>query len=495
MSDKSTIQEQPVSAKANVPIVPESVSNTDFVPFEERKFVGDHIRSTETASIFPDNRPVEPRVFVTSAIKITPAELDDEFHKLHTPWKPQAPCYTVKDWRRSVVFRTLPQVPKPSDISLDLAADKIPKQQVFQRKSTRTKTPYLSVSPRLKTPGRPKASFRRSAKRTPRSRRIVGKNRVIAKADGDETLASALHESSAPKSQDEQKEKGKQPVIEDLESQSEAELIDGKPLLAVENQQKAVHLALRTFGPSSQRVRKSCEKLIVLCNSIAMSLIKGQRSETAYDLLERALNLTRRTGPLQRHKSTRQKLQAATLNNIGCYWKNCREYGHALRYLKKASELEAKTMGLSTEAESPARTHLNLCSVLSALGRHTQALDHARVAKKVLEIDQIRFIKSGGSDKEALRKFSQLHIVALHNMAVEEMWLFRFEKARMVFEQALVALTKLDLPEGSRLKLEICEGLEEAKTAQGRVESSVARVRKKKELRRQNKKGVTPRDE
>ena len=215
-----------------------------------------------------------------------------------------------------------------------------------------------------------------------------------------------------------------------------------------------------------------------------MRMISGDRAELAYEILEKALAVSRKSGPMARHPNTRKRLRAATLNNMGCYWKSRREYGQALRFLQKAANLEAKTMGVSAEADSPARTHLNLCSVLSALGRHAQALDHARVAKKVLEIDRVRFIKADGSEVDAVEKFAQLRVVALHNIAVEQMWLFRYASSKAVFEQALAGLDKVPASETKGLRDEILQGLEEASLALQKEESSVARVQEKKALTR-----------
>ena len=500
-----------------------------FVPFGERNFVGEHTRNTESAITFPDNRPLEPRVFFTKATTITRGELDDKFHELHTPWKDQVPCYTVKDWRRSVAFRTLPPVPKPSDIALNArisprndsapATQRTSMQSGGQSRGSSNggKTPYLNMSPLLKTPGRPqKGTPRRGNKSTPRNRRIsrqttprssTGKEHTPRDASGNisngiiagssdrnvlalpKTVTPQKHKKIRPQAQINQS-----PTIEDFEQKSLNCLSRGKPFSAIGHQRSAIDVTIKTFGLSSQRIRASCERFIVLCNSIAMGMINGKRAELAYEILEKALAVSTKSGPMSRHANTRKRMRAATLNNMGCYWKSRREYGQALRFLQKAASLEAKTMGVSAEADSPARTHLNLCSVLSALGRHAQALDHACVAKKVLEVDRRRFVKAGGSEAGARQKFAQLRVVALHNMAVEEMWLFRYANSRVIFEQALAAVDEVPASETTgltRLREEISQGLEEASMALEKEESSVIRVREKKaSLKREPTVGV-----
>ena len=69
---------------------------------------------------------------------------------------------------------------------------------------------------------------------------------------------------------------------------------------------------------------------------------------------------------------------AATFNNVACL---CRQEGKcedALLYLKKVLQMEQ----LSSSADIPT-THLNICAVLSQLGRHRQAVSHAEQARGV----------------------------------------------------------------------------------------------------------------
>ncbi len=55
----------------------------------------------------------------------------------------------------------------------------------------------------------------------------------------------------------------------------------------------------------------------------------------------------------------------------------------ALNYCRKALGIESKV----TEKVKSADTHLNLCAILSELGRHEKALVHARIALKQLLLE------------------------------------------------------------------------------------------------------------
>jgi len=52
----------------------------------------------------------------------------------------------------------------------------------------------------------------------------------------------------------------------------------------------------------------------------------------------------------------------------------------ALQYVDDALRIEISVGG----ADSPATTHLNMCAILSALGRHESALQHAQCALRLL---------------------------------------------------------------------------------------------------------------
>lgn len=54
----------------------------------------------------------------------------------------------------------------------------------------------------------------------------------------------------------------------------------------------------------------------------------------------------------------------------------------ALQYLQKALKIESRI----ERVQNPADTHLNCCAVLSQLGRHQSALEHAQSALILLQV-------------------------------------------------------------------------------------------------------------
>lgn len=61
------------------------------------------------------------------------------------------------------------------------------------------------------------------------------------------------------------------------------------------------------------------------------------------------------------------KYTAVTYNNYACYYRKTGKHRTALMYLQSALELEWK----DKKHETLSDTYLNLCAVLSQLGRHS----------------------------------------------------------------------------------------------------------------------------
>ena len=108
-----------------------------------------------------------------------------------------------------------------------------------------------------------------------------------------------------------------------------------------------------------------------LCNLLALSFLQKEDFSRVDDLLRRAEVLTERD-PAGR---------AVTYNNWACYLRQLGKLHSALSFLRRALDLEDTLPAV----KNPADTRINLCSVLSQLHRHEEALEHA---KKGLDLIQ-----------------------------------------------------------------------------------------------------------
>merc|ERR1712066_660378 len=66
----------------------------------------------------------------------------------------------------------------------------------------------------------------------------------------------------------------------------------------------------------------------------------------------------------------------------GCFYKSMGKLHTALQYLKKAQKIEERP---NSRCQNPAGTHLNLCALLSQMGKHPEALNHANKALQLLK--------------------------------------------------------------------------------------------------------------
>ena len=68
---------------------------------------------------------------------------------------------------------------------------------------------------------------------------------------------------------------------------------------------------------------------------------------------------------------TQARMQALSLNNMACFFERKGLLQDSVSHLERAVEIEAG----DEHCENPAGSHLNLCAVLSQLGRH-QEVNH-----------------------------------------------------------------------------------------------------------------------
>ncbi|EQC27239.1 hypothetical protein SDRG_14955 [Saprolegnia diclina VS20] len=144
----------------------------------------------------------------------------------------------------------------------------------------------------------------------------------------------------------------------------------------------ALDLLRTVFGLDDANVQAMYEEHILCCNAVAMQSLSQGQSEDALRLLTTADQHTASDGPLYANVATRKRLRAITLNNFACYAKKHGQLHAAIQYLEKTLALESASSG--AKAENPAGTHLNICAILSAMGRHLRAADHARCAVELL---------------------------------------------------------------------------------------------------------------
>ncbi|KAG7390213.1 hypothetical protein PHYBOEH_007064 [Phytophthora boehmeriae] len=187
----------------------------------------------------------------------------------------------------------------------------------------------------------------------------------------------------------------------------------GNYLKAFDCMERALVLRRHFFGVDSQEVLHACRALAEMCNLLAMSFLQQDNYAVTIDLLKKAELLTQHHHPDER---------ATTLNNLACYYRRLGKLHAAMTSLKRALELEKGLANVRNAAD----TQLNMCAVLSQLGKHQEALEHAQEALITLQegfIQGKRTAETATTDGDAKLDRISVMCIAYHNIGVEQEYL------------------------------------------------------------------------
>lgn len=179
----------------------------------------------------------------------------------------------------------------------------------------------------------------------------------------------------------------------------------GKYMEALECMERGLVLRQHFFGTDSEEVWDACKTVGELCNLLAMTYLQQSDFANAEQLLRKAEIL---------HQNDDKGL-AVTYNNLACFYRRKGKLRTALKFLKKCLRIESTV----AEVDNPGDTHLNMCAVLSQLGRHGQALEHARVALILLQ-EELFSPSDTGAPRELSADRIAVLAIAYHNIGVEQ---------------------------------------------------------------------------
>lgn len=211
----------------------------------------------------------------------------------------------------------------------------------------------------------------------------------------------------------------------------------GNYLKAFDCMERALVLRRHFFGLESVEVIQACRALAEMCNLLAMSFLQQDNYGVTIDLLKKAEILTQQHHPAEK---------ATTLNNLACYYRRLGKLHAAMKSLKSAVEIERRLGNVRNAAD----TLLNLCAVLSQLGKHDQALAHAQEALIVLQEDIFRGAKQipddTATDASATAKLDRVSVmcIAYHNIGVEQEFLKAFDEAVQSYKKVSLPRCQLD---------------------------------------------------
>ena len=140
------------------------------------------------------------------------------------------------------------------------------------------------------------------------------------------------------------------------------------------------------------------------------------------------------------------KYRAVTYNNFACIFRRTKKLRSALSYLEKALEIEYHYLHFSDESVddclqvlNPTDIHLNICAILSQMGRHELALQHAMKALILIQDELVTKIMQQETQGEELRKPEDrltVLCIAYHNIAVEQEFLKQYQASLNSYAKA-----------------------------------------------------------
>eukprot|EP00605_Chrysophyceae_sp_TOSAG23-4_P001337 GSChrysophyteH1.ASY1.ANO1.1454.1 assembled CDS len=170
-------------------------------------------------------------------------------------------------------------------------------------------------------------------------------------------------------------------------------------------------------------VWSACKTVGEMCNLLGMTYLQQEDFNMVLELLKKAEILTERDPPGR----------AATYNNLACYYRRQGKLHAALQYLQKALKIESR---LAT-VQNPADTHINACAVLSQLGRHQTALEHAQQALILLQEELLAPPGTGAPPAPPAADRIAVLAIAYHNIGVEQEFLKRFDQAALSYRKGV----------------------------------------------------------
>lgn len=131
-----------------------------------------------------------------------------------------------------------------------------------------------------------------------------------------------------------------------------------------------------------------------------------------------------------------------TYNNFACIFRRTKKLRSALSYLEKALEIEYNYLHFSDQSvddclqiSNPCDIHLNICAILSQMGKHELALQHSMKALILIQDELVSKCPGGDSGDAAVSQSENQQqqrlpedrlivlCIAYHNIAVEQEFL------------------------------------------------------------------------
>ena len=198
---------------------------------------------------------------------------------------------------------------------------------------------------------------------------------------------------------------------------------------------------------------RSASEAAIICNILSMSFLQKENFNVSLELLHKAVSLTEEG----------DRYRAVTYNNFACIFRRTKKLRSALSYLEKALEIEYNYLHFSENAvedclqvSNPCDIHLNICAILSQMGKHELALQHAMKALILIQDELISKMPAAenetqsqensmsGLPQQSRKPEDRLIVlcIAYHNIAVEQEFLKQYQASLNSYAKAAQSAAK-----------------------------------------------------
>lgn len=187
---------------------------------------------------------------------------------------------------------------------------------------------------------------------------------------------------------------------------------------------ESLSLRSKFQGEGHEDFIKVSNEIAIVCNILSMSYLQKENFQVAQELLKKAESMC----------DGNERMRAVTFNNYACLFRRTKKLRSALTYLEKALEIEYRCLNYSEETvdecltmSSPSDIHLNICAILSQMGKHELALQHSMKALILIQDELVARVEETTGDRETKLKTHEERMIVLciayHNIAVEQEFL------------------------------------------------------------------------
>ena len=196
--------------------------------------------------------------------------------------------------------------------------------------------------------------------------------------------------------------------------QAKTHVSNGQSREAIQLLEKSINE--RKDDPETEEFRNAMAELCEIYNDLASEMLESGDAPGALNLLRKAEGV-----------GINNFCKVKTLNTLACYYRHVGKARIAENYLLKALEIQCDM----------SNTHVNLCAVLSELGKHEDAMLHAMQAVILMQDNSIAAHKN-----VKIICDPSLMAIAYINLGVELEYLKRNQEAMGFYKRALSYCSK-----------------------------------------------------